>query len=76
MLIKGILLAIGVFVVAVMFFWYWFSPKGGSFEFPVQWFGKAGLFAAGFGIAMLVIGTGLIWLGKVATTSLLSRLPK
>jgi hypothetical protein len=79
LMLKGMLLAIGLLVTAVLVFWYWGSQRGARFSpfgFDVRFFHWTGTFAAGFGLGMLLIGTGLIWLGRLTTASLLSRMPK
>jgi hypothetical protein len=79
LILKGILLAISFFVIAVLVFWYWATPQGARFSpfsFDVRFLHQAGSFAAGFGLGMLLIGTGLLWLGKISTAHLLSHIPK
>jgi len=67
------------FVVVAAILFYAMAPRGvnfGSMMFPVGYFQKVGIFTTGFGLGMLLVGAGLLWLGKITTTHLLSHIQK
>jgi len=76
LLFKGILLGIGLFIVATMTFYYAMTPRNvgfGRVAFPAEWLGKAAMLTTGFGLGMLVMGAALIWVGRAATSHLLNQ---
>jgi hypothetical protein len=79
LILKGILLAIAVFAIVAVILFYALTPRNaslGSMMFPVGYFQKAGIFTTGVGIGMLLVGAGLLWLGKFSTAHLLSHIQK
>jgi len=76
-ILKGILLAIVLFVIAALAFFYAVVPKNvgfGQVAISVEILNKVGMLTTGFGLGMLVIGSTLLWISRAATSYLLNQL--
>jgi hypothetical protein len=76
LVVKGFLLATGLFVIVVLIAWNWASPKGTVFApmgIDVNIFRYVGMCMIGFGLSSFLIGASLLLAGNAGKAALASR---